>query len=44
MEFNDADEVAKRTLVTDPGEVARHRAWRDLAVSHAHPAGHITAA
>ena len=44
MEFNDADEVAKRTLVTDPGEVARHRAWRDLAVSHAHPAGHVTAA
>ena len=43
MKFNDADEVAERILVTEPDEVARHRAWRDLAISHAHPAEQIAA-
>jgi hypothetical protein len=41
MRYNDADEVAERTLITDPGEIARHCAWRDLAISHAHPAEQI---
>jgi hypothetical protein len=42
--YNDAGEVATRTLVTDPGEIDRHSAWRDLAVSHAHPAERYAAA
>jgi hypothetical protein len=44
IRHNTAGEVVSRTLNTDPGDVARHCAWRDLAVSHAHPAGHVTAA
>jgi hypothetical protein len=43
LEFNDADEVATRTLVTDPGIIARHRAWRDLAIAQAHSAGSLAA-
>jgi hypothetical protein len=35
MHFTDAGEIAGKELTTDAGVVARHRAWRDLAVSNA---------
>ena len=41
--YNDAGEVATRTLVTEPDEIDRHCAWRDLAVSHAQPAEQLAA-
>lgn len=35
MYFSDAGEIAGKELVTDTGIVARHCAWRDVALRHA---------
>ncbi len=44
MYFTSAGEIAGKILTTDPGIVARHREWRDLAVRHATAAEEIAAA
>jgi hypothetical protein len=44
MKFTAAGEVGHRALITDPGIVARHCEWRDLAASHAATAGAFAAA
>jgi hypothetical protein len=44
MYFTEAGEIAGKDLITDPGIVARHREWRDLAVRNATPAEEIAAA
>lgn len=35
MHFSDAGEIAGKELITDAGIVARHRAWRDVAIRRA---------
>jgi hypothetical protein len=42
--FSDAGEIAQKSLITDPGIIARHRAWRDLAVRNATTAEQFAAA
>lgn len=44
MYFTGSGEIDHKELITDPGTVARHRAWRDLAVRNATPAEEIAAA
>jgi hypothetical protein len=44
MKFTSRGEVDHKTLITDPGIVARYCEWRDLAVSHAATAGAFAAA
>ena len=44
MYFTGAGEIAGKILTTDPGIVARHREWRDLAVRNATAAEEIAAA
>jgi hypothetical protein len=44
MRFDETGRIAGKDLVTDPGIVAEHREWRDLAVRHAVPAEEFTAA
>ena len=44
MWYTDDDEIAGKSLTTDPGIVAQHREWRDLAVQNAIPAEEIAAA
>jgi hypothetical protein len=44
MRFDETGRIAGKELVTDPGIVAQHREWRDLAVRHAIPAEEFTAA
>jgi uncharacterized protein DUF6879 len=44
MRYTNADEVASKELITDPGSVAPYLKWRDLAVRNATPAGDIAAA
>ena len=44
MRFDEAGRIAGKDLVIDPGMVADHREWRDLAVRHAVPAEMFTAA
>jgi hypothetical protein len=44
MRFDETGRIAGKELVTDPGIVAQHREWRDLAVRHAIPAEGFTAA
>jgi hypothetical protein len=44
MEFSEPGLISRLTLITDPGEVARYRAWRDLAVRIATAAEEIPAA
>ena len=43
MRYTNAGEIAGKELITDPGTVARHRDWRDLAVLNA-TAAEVTAA
>jgi hypothetical protein len=44
MYFTKSGEVAGKILTTEPGIVARHREWRDLAVRNATAAEEIRAA
>jgi hypothetical protein len=44
IRYNELGEIAEKTLTTDPGTVARHREWRDLAVRNATSAEEIAAA
>lgn len=44
MRFDETGRIAGKELVTDPGIVAQHREWRDLAVRHAIPAEEFTTA
>ena len=44
MAFTEDGQIDSKTLSTDPGSVARHRVWRDLAVRNATPAEEIAAA
>jgi len=44
MRYTDANEIADKELITDPGTVAPYRTWRDLAVRNATLAGEIAAA
>jgi hypothetical protein len=44
MRFDEIGRIAGKDLVTDPGIVAEHREWRDLAVRHAVPAEVYSAA
>lgn len=44
MGFGPAGEITGKTLITDPGTVARYREWQDLAVCYATPAEEYTAA
>lgn len=44
MRYDDAGEIAGKSLTTDQGIIARHREWRDLAVGNATPAEDIAAA
>jgi hypothetical protein len=44
MRFTEAGEIASKTLSADPGTIARHREWRDLAVRNATAAEEIAAA
>jgi hypothetical protein len=44
MRYNDAGEVAGKSLNTDPDTIASYRMWRDLAVREATPAEAIAAA
>jgi hypothetical protein len=44
MRFDDGGKIVGKELITDPGIVAQHREWRDLAVCHAIPAEEFTAA
>jgi hypothetical protein len=44
MRFTGTGDLDGKALVTDPATVATYRAWRDLAVAHATPAGQIAAA
>jgi len=43
MYFTDAGKIAGKLLITEPGILARHRAWRDLAVRHAAAAHEVAA-
>lgn len=43
IRYTDADEIASKDLSTEPGTVAPYRAWRDLAVRNAIPAGETAA-
>jgi hypothetical protein len=42
--FTDSGEIAEKSLITDPGIIAQHRAWRDLAVRNATTAETFAAA
>ena len=42
--FTDAGEIAEKSLITNPGMIARHREWRDLAVRNATTAEKFAAA
>lgn len=42
--FTDAGEIASKELITDPGNVAPYRTWRDLAVRNATTAESFAAA
>lgn len=42
--FTAAGEIAEKSLITDPGVIARHREWRDLAVRNATTAEKFAAA
>lgn len=44
MYFTSAGEIAGKVLITEPGVVARHREWRDLAVHNATAAQEVAAA
>lgn len=44
LRYSDAGKLAGKSLITDPGVVARTREWRDLAVRNAIPAEEIAAA
>jgi hypothetical protein len=44
MGFGDDGEITGKTLITDPGTVARYREWQDLAVCYATPAEEYAAA
>lgn len=44
MRFDGAGEVTSMELVTEPGAIARHQQWRDLAVRNATAAEEIYAA
>ena len=44
MRYTDAGEIASKELITEPGVLARHREWRDLAVRNAIPAAEYAAA
>lgn len=43
MRYTSAGEMDGKTLITDPGVIARYCGWRDLAVSHATTAGSFAA-
>lgn len=43
MQYTSAGEIDGKTLITDPGVIARYCGWRDLAVSHATTAGSFAA-
>ena len=42
--FTADGEIREKIITDEPGDVARHRAWRDLAMAHAGGAEHVTAA
>lgn len=44
LRYNEAGEMAGKSLITDPGIVAPYRTWRDLAVHNATTAEAIAAA
>lgn len=44
MEFTPDGEIGPKTLITDPDEVFRCLAWRDLAIRNSSPAEQIPAA
>lgn len=44
MRFTATGEIDGKTLINEPGEVARYQRWRDLAVRYATPAGASAAA
>jgi len=44
MRYTAAGEIDTKELITDPGVIARHQGWRDLAVRNATPAEEIAAA
>jgi hypothetical protein len=43
MYFTGAGEIAGKALITEPGIVARHREWRDVAVTNATAAEEVAA-
>jgi len=42
--FTPDGEIREKIATDEPGDVARHLAWRDLAIAHANGAEHVTAA
>jgi len=42
--FTADGEIREKVFTDEPGDVARHRAWRDLALAHAGGAEHVAAA
>jgi hypothetical protein len=44
MRYSASGEIADKEMITEPGAIARHRDWRDLAVLNAAQAGEILAA
>ena len=44
LTFDDDGHVEQRTLVSEPGLIARYRLWRDLAIRFSVPAAQVTAA
>jgi hypothetical protein len=42
--FTADGEIREKVFTDEPGDVVRHRAWRDLAVAHSGGAEHVTAA